>query len=443
MAITKYQSPDLLTMNRKVHQVANPEWYTCTSTNSSSYSDFKYKFSIVDSTGTIASFKQSPNISGYGAFSPTSIVGAQLISKFNPTITTWTDVGENGVIKQYRVDVSEFYSGAEQVSTLQSYYKVMALNAQLEDFTYSNYLLNSSTKKFLSPITSATTLNMRITDYATVRFLNGSFSYLSSLTYKSYPYVIRLDLTKANGDHYHYYSKTYNPWWSATNPLNSSSSTFDSAKGRCLDFPVGPANIVQMYWMLDYSSISGSISPAVQYLGSSIIEEGDSYEVYAWTWPYGDMSIRYKYYITCENENKPGVMICWENEVGGISYYLATKRYTQQINAERYSYRKSKDEFGQASQTTNTTYVGHNQYSREDTVYGGQATNSLIVNTDWLDEYELAYLKDIQTSKNIYVYYNSRYYHALLVNDAQVVATTKSGLIQLQLEFEHSNKIKF
>jgi len=443
MSITKIQSPNETPIMRKVHQSIYPEYFTATSTNYTE-SDFKYNFSLVDSTGTLYSFKQSALInSGIGKFSPTQIMVNYLTPYFYPLNNSWTDVSSY-CLKQYRVDLEEFYGGEVKTATLKSYYKQHIIPATKKDFDYTEHLLNDDDKKFLTNQTEATTIKIRTTDYSVVRFLNGNFSTFTSTTYKSRPYHIRLKITKSDGRWYQYYIPNGNPYWSRQNPLNPSVSVWDNMSGRILEFGCGPKNITTLSWKLDlYRSAHPTGGEIVVYppqLTSVSLVVGDKYEIWAYCYPYGDQSIRYKFEVVCENANKPGVMLYWDNECGGISQFLFEKRYTESSNVQRYSYRKNYDEFGKASQTTNAYYIGHNDYSRETTVYGGEELQKLSINSDWLTSYDISYLKDVMKAKNIYINYGGTYYPVVLMNETQLVSRTNSGLVQFVYDLEFSNK---
>jgi len=169
--LTQVQQPGSTSSYQYIHGSTYPAFYTATSNYAPLKSDFKYVFKTYTSDGLVGNTKNSPRIlENLGVYDSVPVVKSLVGSTFQPTISNWTPCPDS--IKQYRVDLQEFYDGAT-ISTTLNYQKTLVMKQNLEGDYFSNYLLNADTKKFLTDKTGVTPI--RLTDYATLRCLKLYF----------------------------------------------------------------------------------------------------------------------------------------------------------------------------------------------------------------------------------------------------------------------------
>ena len=195
-----YQYPN------KIHQSTYPEFYTTFSSNYNLYSDFKYRYSISDMNGTLATLDNNPRYDGgTGVYNSTPIINSVLDKDFNADISNITKCTNS--IKEYRVYVKEYSASLSSPSSL-SFSKRIIMNNYTENFDFKDYILDGN-GKFLTNQTEE--LELTLNQRATLRVLSGKIDF-----YYSYFYQIYLIVTKCNGNKYYYRSNFVNPYYSET-----------------------------------------------------------------------------------------------------------------------------------------------------------------------------------------------------------------------------------
>lgn len=450
MAISLVQQPSTITDNKFIHGSTYPTYYTATSDNATMYSDFKYVFTTTATEGVIGRTKNNVRqLENLGAFDSQPIVRPLVSSMFQPTINTWTTCSDS--IRQYRVDIQEFYNGVTQ-SSVTNYTKSIIFKQNKEDFLYSNYLLNEATKKMLTEKTGITPI--RRTDFSTMRFLNASMFNTTYAPYISQPYSILFQLFTGNGQESFIYSWHYpNPFWYTGIPILPS-STLDAQttiSKRLIEIPTGPANLsgstLDLIWIIGADGTSIAVTPGYATPGHLVFNMTNitHYDVWAYTYPLGDVSIKYRYKFECENVNKPSIQLQWENNCGGIDSFLFTKVNTKTNSISSNVITKNKYQQGHATTYTGNRnqYIGYNSYDRGTEQIFNEQTTTYTLNSDLLTQAQCNDLESLWNSNFVFANIGGTYrdfYPVISMSEAVVIKTTKGGLRQYSFDIQFSNK---
>lgn len=170
--ITTLQSPNTISA------VYNPMFFL----NNSSYSGetgFRYVYSLSDENGLICTKQVLPFPNGYGRIDVSNILKSYLSYDLNYNTTGITTNYQ--CIKEY--DTLIGYTGGTHTNTGGADGVKFCINAvDNNDFTYNDYILSGTSAKFLTH--SPTNIDIFLTDYYTLGFLNGLFgSQMSSVKY--------------------------------------------------------------------------------------------------------------------------------------------------------------------------------------------------------------------------------------------------------------------
>ena len=452
MALTIVQQPATVTDYKFIHGSTYPTFYTATDTLSSTKSDFKYVFTTKTSDGVVGNTKNSPRIlEGLGAFDSQPIVNNLVSSMFQPTITNWTTCSD--LIRQYRVDIQEFYDGIVQ-TPVTDYAKALVFKQNKEDFIFSNYVLTDSTKKMLTDKTGITPI--RRTDYSTMRLLNASMYATTYAPYISQPYSILYTIRNTDGSGYIYSLHNPNPYWYTTIPINSNNLSFDdqakTISKRILEIPTGPKNLsgvtLDLIWVLGTPGNPDlPISPAFPTPGWQVFMNPnmDYYDVSCYTWPLGYVSKQYRYKIVCDTPNKPPIQLQWENLLGGMDSFLFTLVNTKTNSYVSNTMQKNKYQQGHASTYSGNKnhYIGNNIYDRGTTQIYNEQTTTYTLNTDFLTQAQCNDLESLWQSNYIFANIDGTYngfVPVVSLSEAVVIKTTKAGLRQYSVDVQLSNK---
>ena len=221
MAITIQQYPTRAPQLDWVHQSTYPEYYTCTSTNSS-YSDFRYLFKFYTEDGLVSNSKNPPYITDeLGVYDATPVLQEYLYYEVDPEIVTY--YAPPGAIQNYLIKATEFSDSIGSPST-SNFQKTIALNCHQEDWDYTQYRLDGNTKKFLSKLDTDQTLELGLNEPATLRCLAGMLrpNYTSE---RSLLYEFIVTVTDAVDGYIRYYIfNTANPYYAETTANGPSTS---------------------------------------------------------------------------------------------------------------------------------------------------------------------------------------------------------------------------
>lgn len=431
------QQPMLATINKRIHSVAYPIHYTVLSDDYATLG-FRYKFSINTKDGILATTSNAPSYTnGIGIFSPNSLLKNEVEYKFQPDILTITNVPNAAI--QYRVDVSEV-GPLSPLSTL--FFKVWGLRNANEEFDYTDYVLNSNTGNFLT--TQSHTQKVCMSDRGSIRVLSGTLVNTAFPQYTSKVYQYSLIKTNKNGARY-FYTSALNPYYTNTNTvgLSNQNATLVSLDDYVIDIPAYPYNIDNMEWTYyarelspgDYEEFT---TPVV--VTSILNDSTASYTICTWDANTNPTSKNYTFEIIDEC-NYPAVQLAWENKDGGTDYFTITKHKTKTSNSTKATYIKDKYQQGKMAGTyyNNYNYIGYNDLSKGESVYGGKVNDTWQLYTDWLSKDEIEYLEWLFHSPNTFMRIEDKWYPVTILNEKTLVETDKKGLKNFSIELRMAN----
>ena len=110
MAITKLRTSNSISssVSKFPHDRIYPAIFICSSSESSNYIDFKYVFKLYTEDGLIHTFETSQNTNGYGVYDINQIISDILNNEYSNSLGTFK------MMQEYRVSVQEYYISALQ-----------------------------------------------------------------------------------------------------------------------------------------------------------------------------------------------------------------------------------------------------------------------------------------------------------------------------------------
>lgn len=449
MAITTVQEPVTFPSASFIHGSTYPAFYTAISDNYAITNGFKYAFNLNTSDGLVDSVKNAPRTNnGIGIYDSVPVTNSLVSSTFQPTIQGWTICPDS--IRQYRVDVSEYYNGETQLSTIKNYQKTLLIKNNKENFVIQNYILNNSNAKMLTERTE--TVDVRLTDYATLRFLNASIYNTNNPTYISQPYSILFQFFLKDGGSLIYSYHIPNPYWYTTISMNTGNTVFDDHSKiiapRLLEFPVAPANFtnsmyLDLIWVIGSEGTAIPISPPYSTPAKTVFEMSDIdyYDVWAYTYPNGDMSQKYRYKIVCENSVKAGIQLQWANTCGGVDCFLFSGENTKTNKIATSTYLKNKYQLGHVSMYSGSknNWIGSTGYDRGITQIFSEQNTTYTLFTKYITQAQREDLTSLWQSNDIYANIGGTFYPVISLTEAIEVDTTKQGLKQYAIDIQIAN----
>ena len=431
------QQPMLATINKRIHSVAYPIHYTVLSDNYAT-SGFRYKFSINTKDGVLAVSNNAPSyINGIGIFSPNSLLKNEVEYKFQPDILAITNVPNAAI--QYRIDVSEVGT-ASPLST--NFFKVWGLRNANENFDYTDYVLNNSNGKLLT--NQVHTQKVSFNDRGSIRALSGTLVNVAYPEYISDVYQYHLIKTNTNGAKY-YYKSTVNPYYTNTNTtgLSNQNAILVSLDDYVVDIPAYPYNVDNMGWTYYARELSPGdyeefVTPVV--ISNILNTSTASYSICTLD-SEGNPSSKYYNFEIISECNYPAVQLAWENKDGGTDYFTITKHKTKTTSSTKSTYIKDKYQQGQMAGTyyNNYNYIGYNDLSKGESVYGGKVNENWQLYTDWLSQDEIEYLEWLFHSPNVFMRIEDKWYPVTILNDKTLVETDRRGLKNFSIELRMAN----
>ena len=435
MSLLYYQAPASASEDQWFHATVNPTWYTAFSSNYIE-SDFKYDWQIYTTSGNISKSKSAPRIKeGLGSYSPNSVLNSLMSYDFNPTITTYTPCPNS--ILGYKIKLQE-YSSAISPTSIQIA-KATALTVSKEGWDYNDNMLLNGTESFMTDVLS--TQKVDITDYATLRCLNGVIKPINA-SVTSRVNELQLVVTHTDGNKYTYYTTVTNPYYNKQ--ANTDLTVVEDMSEFLIDIPAGPANLNSMAWFIAGFQLTGqsAVSYAKPWKSTTTpLECGHKYTLRTYTFPYGDLgatSKAYNFEIDCCLD---GIQLQWENKYGGFDFSRFPKVSAKNVSTTKSTFRRGRDSQGQNQNSSGDFYIGHDDYDRGETVYDIDINETYIANSDWLDAQQILDLEDLWSSKNIFAYIDSEWYPVVSLVGNQMIQSTRKGLRQYEIEFRLSNKI--
>ncbi len=255
---------------------------------------------------------------------------------------------------------------------------VQPLEQGSTDFDDLKYILNGNTKEFLTYTSPTIERKVRLGDYHTFAFFNGTFKQVGSiLSFTSQVNHITITFLNSTGNTLGTNTLTNN---SFNDGLGTSSTTIedeDTIQASLLYAGVGPANIINR--------------------GGSIPLNTKTYTVQSFNSTGAASSAVYTFRL--EEDDCKGfetIRLAYLNRLGGYDYYNFTKKSTRTVDTNRGLMKHNPVHFG-------NVYAGRQNFIGGTGVYRSRSVEIIEANTDYITENEAAALEELFTSPNVYI----------------------------------------
>jgi len=134
-----------------------------------------------------------------------------------------------------------------------------------------------------------------------------------------------------------------------------------------------------------------------------------------------------------------GVRFAWKNEFGVWDYYTFTLQTDKAFNIERQEYEQ---EF--VNYSTTTTTVPYDRERRGASQFYNALTQTQIANSNWLDQDEADWLKELFFSANVFQQIGTNFF-PIVISSANLVEKTNprtQANFQYQIEFKPANQLR-
>jgi len=446
MAITIQQSPTIPNM-------ANNTLVYAVTSNSSSAAQFQFvvDLTLSGSNTLLQRIKQQPNPNNAGVFDMGSIITNYLDSdnswKAAPFITAST------AAKRFQVKFGEQY-GTSTSSSVILYTGVGAVTGS-PAVTASAYLYTinglvdpndkvdwnfPSASYFTASAVSTTTtfskqhaltnapLTQSIQDgeYATISLINGNFT--NSATAAQDIFTVRVRSYNSSNtllDDVDFSNLVSNGGGPRTNGTQvwTNVTASQTAGTQLITVGVGPQNLNDAGDPLG-STWAYYIVNALGQQSAGVVNTSGSYA-----------ELRYeKYGAQCGYD---GVRFAWKNEFGVWDYYTFTLQTDKAFNVERANYEQTFVPY-------NSDYpVPYSKQRRGTINYYNRPVQTQVANSDWLDQDESDWLKELFFSANVFYQSGSDFYPAVITS-ADVTERTNPRSqrnFQYVIQFQVANQI--
>jgi len=446
MAITIQQSPTTPNM-------ANNNLVYAVTSNSSSAAQFQFvvDLTLSGSNTLLQRIKQQPNPNNAGVFDMGNIITNYLDSdnswKAAPFVTASTAAKRFQVKfgEQYGTSASSsviLYTGVGAVTgspavTASAYlYTINGLvdpNDKINwNFPSASYFVNNATPSsasfsFQHALTNAPlTQSIQDGEYATISLINGNFT--NSTSSAQDIFVVRVlvyNSASVEIDDFSLTNTTGNgggPRVNA-NQLFSAVATSQTAGTQLLTIGVGPQNLAANGDTLP-SDWSYYTVQAHNQKSAGVVNTSGSYA-----------TLRYeKYGAQCGYD---GVRFAWKNEFGVWDYYTFTLQTDKAFNVERANYEQTFVPY-------NSDYpVPYSKQRRGAINYYNKPVQTQVANSDWLDQDEADWLKELFFSANVFYQEGTEFYPAVITS-ADVTERTNPRTqrnFQYAIQFQVANQI--
>jgi hypothetical protein len=446
MAITIQQSPTTPNM-------ANNNLVYAVTSNSSSAAQFQFvvDLTLSGSNTLLQRIKQQPNPNNAGIFDMGSIITNYLDSdnswKAAPFVTS-SEVAKRFQVKfgeQYGTSASSsviLYTGVGAVTgspavTASSYlYTINGLvdpNDKINwNFPSASYFVNNATPSsasfsFQHALTNAPlTQSIQDGEYATISLINGNFT--NSTSSAQDIYVVRVlvyNSASVEIDDFSLTNTTGNgggPRVNA-NQLFSAVATSQTAGTQLLTIGVGPQNLAANGDTLP-SDWSYYTVQAHNQKSAGVVNTSGSYA-----------TLRYeKYGAQCGYD---GVRFAWKNEFGVWDYYTFTLQTDKAFGIERANYEQTFVPY------SSDYPVPYSKQRRGVINYYNKPVQTQVANSDWLDQDESDWLKELFFSANVFYQEGTEFYPAVItsVDVTEKTNPRSQQLFQYAIQFQVANQI--
>jgi len=446
MAITIQQSPTTPNM-------ANNNLVYAVTSNSSSAPQFQFvvDLTLSGSNTVIQRIKQQPNPNNAGVFDMGSIITNYLDSdnswKAAPFVTS-SEVAKRFQVKfgeQYGTSASSsviLYTGVGAVTgspavTASAYlYTINGLvdpNDKVNwNFPSASYFTASavSTSSVFSKqhaLTNAPlTQSIQDGEYATISLINGNFT--NSTTAAQDIYVVDVtvfDITGSEIDQFDLANIVSNGGGPRLNigTVWSAIATSQTAGTQLITVGVGPQNLIDGGNTLPSDWAYYTVNAYGQQAASTTNTSGSYAE------------LRYeKQGPQCGYD---GVRFAWKNEFGVWDYYTFTLATDKSFGIERAAYEQTFVPY-------NSDYpVPYSKQRRGSINYYNKPVQTQVANSNWLDQNEADWLKELFFSANVFYQEGTEFYPAVItsVDVTEKTNPRSQQLFQYAIQFQVANQI--
>ena len=446
MAITIQQSPTTPNM-------ANNNLVYAVTSNSSSAAQFQFvvDLTLSGSNTLLQRIKQQPNPNNAGVFDMGSIITNYLDSdnswKAAPFVTS-SEAAKRFQVKfgeQYGTSASSsviLYTGVGAVTgspavTASSY--LYTINGLVDPNDKVDWNFPSASYFTASAVSTTTTfskqhaltnapLTQSIQDgeYATISLINGNFTNSTSSAQDIFAVsVVVYNSASVEVDSFDLTNITSNGGGPRTNigTLWSAISTSQTAGTQLLTVGIGPQNLSDDGNTLQTDWAYYTVNAYGQKAASTINDSGS----YA--------SLRYeKQGPQCGYD---GVRFAWKNEFGVWDYYTFTLQTDKAFSIERANYEQTFVPY------SSNYPVPYSKERRGIINYYNKPIQTQVANSNWLDQDESDWLKELFFSANVFYQEGTEFYPAVITS---VDVTEKTNphsqqLFQYVIQFQVANQI--
>ena len=446
MAITIQQSPTTPNM-------ANNNLVYAVTSNSSSAAQFQFvvDLTLSGSNTLLQRIKQQPNPNNAGIFDMGSIITNYLDSdnswKAAPFVTASTAAKRFQVKfgEQYGTSASSsviLYTGVAAVTgspavTASAYlYTINGLvdpNDKINwNFPSASYFVDNATPSsasfsFQHALTNApTTQSIQDGEYATISLINGNFT--NSTSSAQDIFVVRVlvyNSASVEIDDFSLTNLTGNgggPRANA-NQLFSAVATSQTAGTQLLTIGVGPQNLSDNGDTLP-SNWSYYTVQAHNQKSAGVTNTSGSYA-----------TLRYeKQGAQCGYD---GVRFAWKNEFGVWDYYTFTLQTDKAFGIERANYEQTFVPY------SSDYPVPYSKQRRGAVNYYNKPVQTQVANSNWLDQDEADWIKELFFSANVFYQEGTEFYPAVItsVDVTEKTNPRSQQLFQYAIQFQVANQI--
>ena len=414
---------------------------------------FVADLTLSGSSAVLQRVKQQPNPSSFGVFNFGQIVASYLESdnswKAAPFITS------SNVAKRFNFRFGEEYgtstsssvaiyngisavTGSPALSASNYQYIIDGLVEPYEainwNFPSASYFVDNATPSsasfsFQHALTNAPlTQSIQDGEYATISLINGNFT--NSTSSAQDIFVVRVlvyNSASVEIDDFSLTNTTGNgggPRANA-NQLFSAVATSQTAGTQLLTIGIGPLNLAAN--------------------GDNLPSDWSYYTVQAHNQKSANVTNTSGSYATLRYEKQgpqcgyDGVRFAWKNEFGVWDYYTFTLQTDKAFNIERQSYEQ---EF--VNYSTTTTTVAYDKERRGASQFYNALDQTQIANSDWLDQDEADWLKELFFSTNVFQQTGTNFF-PIVISSANLIERTNprtQTVFQYQIEFKPANQLR-
>jgi hypothetical protein len=433
--------------------MANNNLLFTVSSNSASAAQFQYiaNLSLSGSATTLQTIKQQPNPFGFGVFDFGQIIVNYLDSDNNWKAAPFSTASEAG--KRFQVKFGEEYAssisgaaiqytgvgsitGSPAVTASSYYYIANGLVDPYDkvnwNFPSASYFVNNATPSsasfsFQHALTNAPlTQYIQDGEYATISLINGNFNDSTSSAQDIYVVDVTVfDITGSEIDQFDLANIVSNGGGPRTTQTQLWSNVAANQKPgtQLLTVGIGPQNLADDGNTLPTDWAFYTVNAYGQQAASTTNTSGS----YA--------SLRYeKQGPQCGYD---GVRFAWKNEFGVWDYYTFTLQTDKITAIQREQYTQTYVDY-----STPTSTVAYNKERRGIKQFYNELTQRLVVNSNWLDQAEADWLKELFFSTNVFQQIGNEFF-PIAIGSVELLERTNprtQNTFQYVIEFQPGNQ---